>query len=230
MFEDSDHNAKVRAMLMAERFRGYLPVVVDVETGGFNASTDALLEIAATTFRMREDGILEVADTYSYNVEPFSGSNIEASALEFTGIDPFHPFREAIPEHDALTELFSILRKAVKRNGCNRAILTAHNASFDQAFINAAIDRCGIKRSPFHPFSSFDTASLAGLTFGQTVLAKTCQIAGLEFDNSKAHSAAYDAEKTAQLFCLMVNRWRELGGWQLAQDASDMYNKTESDC
>ena len=80
-------------------------------------------------------------------------------------------------------------------------------------FLNAAAARCGIKRNPFHPFSSFDTATLAGLAYGQTVLAKACQAAGIDFDGKEAHSARYDTEKTAELFCGIVNRWKEMGGW-----------------
>ncbi|WP_133859421.1 MULTISPECIES: ribonuclease T [Pseudomonas] len=198
---------------MARRFRGYLPVVVDVETGGFNAATDALLEIAATTVAMDEDGVLYPDHTYFFRVEPFAGANIEAAALEFTGIKLDHPLRMAVGEEQALSEIFKGVRKSLKANGCKRAILVGHNSSFDLGFLNAAVLRCGLKRNPFHPFSSFDTATLAGLAYGQTVLAKACQAAGIEFDNREAHSARYDTEKTAELFCGIVNRWREMGGW-----------------
>ena len=198
---------------LAQRFRGFLPVIVDVETGGFNPQTDALLEIAAVTIRMDQDGYLHRHETFSFHVEPFEGANIEQAALDFTGIDLDCPDRMAEPELMVMTDLLSAVRRAVKENGCTRAVIVGHNAHFDLNFVNAAIDRCNIKRSPFHPFSVFDTASLAGLAFGQTVLAKACQVAGLEFSNSAAHSAAYDAEKTAELFCVIVNRWKELGGW-----------------
>lgn len=199
--------------LMSERFRGFLPVVIDVETGGFIASTDAILEVAATTVRMDENGLLQVHRTYDFHVQPFAGSNIEQSALDFTGIDPYHPFREAVAEQVALEELFSVVRKEVRDQKCTRAILVGHNAHFDAGFINAAAARCDIKRNPFHPFSYFDTATLSGLAYGQTVLAKACVEAGITFDNSEAHSAAYDAERTAELFCEIVNRWKESGGW-----------------
>ena len=199
--------------LLGERFRGFLPVVVDVETGGFNAGTDGILEIAASLLRMDESGALKIHATHAYNVAPFEGANLEQSALDFTGIDPWHPFREAIPEAEALGELFKIIRKEIKEQGCVRAILVGHNAHFDAAFVNAAVERCGLKRNPFHPFSHFDTATLSGLAYGQTVLAKACSEAGIEFDSDSAHAAAYDAEKTAQLFCQIVNRWQELGGW-----------------
>ena len=196
-----------------ERFRGFLPVIIDVESGGFIASTDALLEVGATTVRMDKDGQLAVHRTYNYHIKPFEGANIEQAALDFTGIDPYHPFREAVAEEDALGELFNVVRKEIRDQQCTRAILVGHNAHFDAGFINAAAERCGIKRNPFHPFSFFDTATLAGLAFGQTVLAKACAEAGIAFDNNEAHSAAYDAERTAELFCDIVNRWKESGGW-----------------
>jgi ribonuclease T len=206
---------------MAQRFRGFLPVIVDVETGGFNSHTDALLEIAAVTIRMDQDGVLHRHETFSFHVEPFEGANIEQAALDFTGIDLDSPDRMAEPELMVMADLLSAVRRAVKENGCTRAVIVGHNAHFDLNFVNAAIDRCNIKRSPFHPFSVFDTATLAGLAYGQTVLAKTCQVAGIEFSNSAVHSAAYDAEKTAELFCAIVNRWKELGGWNEALDEED---------
>ena len=198
---------------MAARFRGYLPVVVDVETGGFNCATDALLEIAATTIGMDEGGFLYPEHTQFFRIEPFEGANIEQAALDFTGIKLDHPLRMAVTEEHALTEIFRGLRKSLKANSCKRAILVGHNSSFDLGFLNAAVNRTGIKRNPFHPFSSFDTATLAGLAYGQTVLAKACQAAGIDFDGKEAHSAGYDTEKTAELFCGIVNRWKEMGGW-----------------
>lgn len=195
-------------------------MVVDIETGGFIASTDAILEIAATVVRMDEDGILRVHRTHNFHVQPFEGSNIEQSALDFTGIDPYHPFREAVSEEQAMEDLLRIVRKEIRDQNCTRAVLVGHNAHFDAGFVNAAVERCGIKRNPFHPFSFFDTATLAGLAFGQTVLAKACAEAGIAFDNAEAHSAAYDAERTAELFCDIVNRWKECGGWLPSFDES----------
>ena len=204
---------------ICDRFRGFLPVVIDIETGGFIASTDAMLEIAATIIRMDEDGQLLVHRTHSYQVKPFEGANLEQAALDFTGIDPYHPFREAVDEHEAMTEVFKVIRKEIRDQQCSRAVLVGHNAHFDAGFVNAAVERCDIKRNPFHPFSHFDTATLAGLAFGQTVLAKACREAGISFDNAEAHSAAYDADRTAELFCDIVNRWKESGGWMPMFDA-----------
>lgn len=206
---------------MADRFRGYLPVVVDVETAGFNATTDALLEIAAVTLTMDETGYLLVDQSYSANIKPFPGANLEPSALAFTGINPDDPERNALDETTALESIFKPIRKAIKSNGCKRAILVGHNASFDHGFVNQAALRTHLKRNPFHPFSTFDTATLAGLAFGQTVLAKACDVAGIEFDNKQAHSALYDTLKTAELFCLIVNRWKDLGGWDLVLQTRD---------
>jgi ribonuclease T len=204
-------------MCLKERFRGYYPVVIDVETAGSNPKTDALLEIAATTLQMDQDGWLALDQTTHFHVEPFEGANIEKAAIDFNGIDPFNPLRGAVSEHDALHEIFKVIRKGMKAAGCNRAIVVAHNAAFDHNFLMAASERASLKRNPFHPFATFDTATLAGLALGQTVLAKACQTAAIPFDNSEAHSALYDTERTAELFCHIVNKWKSLGGWPLAE-------------
>ena len=193
---------------IAARFRGFLPVVVDVETAGFDPQRHALLEIAAVMIRMDADGWLVPGATHACHVLPFLGSELDQSALAFNKIDPDHPFRDALAERDALRKVLDPIRKSVASHGCNRAILVGHNAHFDLGFIKAAVDRNDYKRNPFHAFSVFDTVSLAGLAYGQTVLAKAAQAAGLNWDNSAAHSAIYDAEQTARLFCTIVNRWR----------------------
>lgn len=197
-----------QARMMASRFRGFLPVVVDVETGGFNSNTDALLEIAAVLLRFDENGDLQRHSSHWYHVTPFEGANIEQASLDVTGIDPDHPLRPALPEREALRRLFREVRTEVKAQGCNRAVLVGHNAWFDLSFLNAAVVRTEIKRNPFHHFSSFDTATLGGVAYGQTVLARAIEAADLGWDGGEAHSAIYDAEKTADLFCGIVNRFR----------------------
>jgi ribonuclease T len=193
---------------IAGRFRGFLPVVVDVETAGFDPQRHALLEIAAVMIRMDADGRLVLGATHACHVLPFLGSELDQSALAFNKIDPEHPFRDALAERHALPKILDPIRKAVESHGCNRAILVGHNAHFDLGFVKAAVDRNDYKRNPFHAFSVFDTVSLAGLAYGQTVLAKAAKAAGLGWDNSAAHSAIYDAEQTARLFCAIVNRWQ----------------------
>lgn len=208
--------SELDASLMKQRFRGYLPVVIDVETAGFNARTDALLEIAAVTLKFDEEGWLHPDQTFHYHVDPFEGANIEQAALDFNGIDPNSPLRGAVPEEEAMKELFKPIRKAQKDAGCQRSVLVGHNATFDHGFVMAAAERANLKRNPFHPFVTFDTAALAALTLGQTVLIKACQAAGIAFDSKEAHSAVYDTERTAELFCWMVNRYKNLGGWPLS--------------
>ncbi|MEX0965463.1 MAG: ribonuclease T [Pseudohongiellaceae bacterium] len=212
---DSD-SVEDSSYLLANRFRTYLPVVVDIETGGFNSRTDAILEISAVILGMDEEGVIGIDQTYYHRIIPFEGLNIEEAALKFTGIDPFHPLRVARPEREVMQTMFGMVRDAMKARHCKRAILVGHNAHFDLGFINAASERHNLKRNPFHPFSCFDTATLSGLAYGQTVLARACETAGIEFDSDEAHSARYDAEKTAELYCQIVNKWQQLGGWPLS--------------
>jgi ribonuclease T len=218
--------------LMVRRFRGFLPVVVDVETGGFQPGTDALLQIAAVLIEIDPGGRLYRGETHSYHVRPFANSRLDPASLLVNKIDPWHPLRPAIDESDALQRIFRAVRAAIRSHGCRRAVLVGHNAAFDLAFLNAAITRTAIKRNPFHPFSCFDTATLAGAALGQTVLAKAVTVAGLAWDKSSAHSATYDAERTADLFCLICNeladsyaraeqRARQLGWQELAAATPD---------
>ena len=199
-----------RQDLVSGRFRGYYPVVVDVETGGFNAATDALLEVAAATFAVNEDGCWYVEQCTAHQVQPFEGAKLEPEALKFNRIDPEHALRKqlAVTEKQALENIFRIVRRRVKDYDCKRAILVGHNPSFDLNFINAAAQRSALKRNPFHPFSTFDTATLGGLIYGQTVLSRAVEAAGFSWDQDRAHSANYDAQMTAELFCAVVNQWR----------------------
>jgi ribonuclease T len=193
---------------MGRRFRGFLPVVVDVETGGFDPRRDALLEIAAVILRLDDHDQVAPAHSLSCHLEPFPGAHLDPRALAFNGIDPYHPFRGAVAEPAALDQLFQPVRRALRASGCHRAILVGHNAAFDLAFLNAAVERCGHRRNPFHPFSTLDTVTLAALAYGHTVLARAVQLAGLPWDNQAAHSALYDAERTAELFCTVINQWQ----------------------
>ena len=201
---DAKHN-------IAKRFRGFFPVIIDVETAGFDASKDALLEIAAVTLELDNDNNWCIDEVIGKHIQPFEGANFDSASLEFTGIDPDHPFRKqiAVSEIDALKDIFSRIRKKIKDYDCSRAILVGHNSSFDLNFLNACVERNNIKRNPFHPFSTFDTVTLAGLVYGQTVLSRAAISAGLEWNEKDAHSARYDAEQTALLFCKIINKWNE---------------------
>lgn len=196
---------------MSERFRGYLPVVVDVETGGFDWNRHALLEIAVQPVDLDEDGRLVPGEIASAHLVPAPGTEIDPKSLQITGIDLDHPFRLAKPEKEALDHVFAAVRAAVRKHECQRAILVGHNAHFDLNFLNAAVARTQHKRNPFHPFSVFDTVTLAGVAYGQTVLARAVMAAGLSWNGEEAHSAVYDTERTAELFCKIVNGWPRLG-------------------
>jgi ribonuclease T len=192
---------------MAERFRGYLPVVVDVETGGFDWTRHALLEIAAVPIELDDAGRFVPGEVACAHLHPAPGTEIDPKSLEVTGIVLDHPFRMAKEEKEALDHVFAAVRAAVRRHNCQRAILVGHNAHFDLDFLNAAVARVQHKRNPFHPFSVFDTVTLGGVAFGQTVLARALQAAGLAWNQTEAHSAVYDAERTAELFCKVANAW-----------------------
>lgn len=187
------------------RFHGYLPVVVDVETGGVDCERDALLEVAAVFLDMESDGTIVSVESDTNHILPFEGARLQKDAMAIHNIDPYHPFRLAKSEEDVLTSFFSIVAAHVKKAGCRRAVLVGHNANFDLSFIQAASRRCGIKESPFHAFTCFDTATLSALHYGKTVLAKALEKAGIAFNTKEAHSALYDAQVTAELFCKIVN-------------------------
>lgn len=199
---------------LSSRFRGFLPVVVDLETGGLNPEKDAILEIALVMLEINDQGLLCRGETHSAHILPFIGANIAPESLQITGIDPYHPFRLAISEEEALTEAFLRIRQTLQTTGCERAVLVGHNANFDLSFLQAACKRHKISDNPFHKFTTFDTATLSALAVGETVLAKAVRAAGMAFNKNEAHSAIYDAEITADLFCWIVNRWHEVGGWQ----------------
>jgi ribonuclease T len=195
--------------LTSRRFRGFLPVVIDVETGGFHSRTDALLELAAVIIQVDGAGRVGRGATHSWHIKPFEGARLDPVSLEVNGIDPWHPLRPAVDEQVALQAMFREVRTAIRAHGCRRAILVGHNAAFDLGFLNAGVERTGIKRNPFHPFSCFDTATLGGVALGQTVLARATTVVGIDWDHEMAHSAKYDAERTADLFCHVCNAMHE---------------------
>lgn len=194
---------------LKNRFRGFLPVVVDIETAGVDPERNALLEMCIVLIKMNTAGEFYRDTTHFEHILPFDGAELDATSLAFNKIDPFQPLRFAIDEKSALKNLFAPIKKALKETKCERAVLVGHNAWFDLLFLKNAIKRCQLS-SPFHAFTCFDTATLSGFVYGQTVLAKAVRAAGIYFDNNEAHSAIYDAEKTADLFCNMLNKWRLL--------------------
>lgn len=195
--------------MLNQRFRGFLPVVIDIETSGVNPEHNALLEICAVFVTMDENGVFRKGEHIYENILPFEGSKLDAASLEFNNIDPYQPLRFAVTENEALEKLFALVSKKVGEANCTRAVLVGHNAWFDLLFLKAATARSKLK-FPFHSFTCFDTATLSGLVYKQTVLSKAMTAAGIKFDSNEAHSAIYDANKTAELFCAILNTWQGL--------------------
>lgn len=192
---------------LKQRFRGFLPVVVDIETAGIDPEKHALLEICMVLLDMDDAGNLYCKEHHFEHILPFENAALDPESLAFNQIDPFQPLRFALDEKTALERLFKPIYDMIEARSCNRAVLVGHNAWFDLLFLKAAVKRTGI-RFPFHAFTCFDTATLSGVVYGQTVLAKAARKAKIEFDTSEAHSAIYDALKTAELFCKIVNSLR----------------------
>ena len=193
-------------MNIAKRFAGYLPVVVDCETGGVDPQQDALLEVAAQIIKPDAKKVV-MGEILHYHVEAFPGSVITDEALSVNQIRPDHPFRFAVPESDCLIDMAMKIREHCKRYRCRRAVLVGHNAHFDLAFLIAAYKRCdAMKLFPFHRFMVFDTVTLSAMFVRETVLARAVVRAGLAFDINEAHSALYDVDRTAALFCHLVNK------------------------
>lgn len=192
--------------MIKHRFRGFLPVIVDIETSGIDPQTNALLEVSIVLIDINQDGKYVPKKSYFEHVLPFDGAVLDQESLAFNKIDPYQPLRFAVDEKTALQQLFAPIFEALKQSGCQRAVLVGHNAWFDLLFLKQAVKRTGVK-SPFHAFTCFDTATLGGFLYGQTVLAKVLKAARIPFDTDEAHSAIYDAQKTAELFCCMMNTY-----------------------
>ena len=187
---------------MQNRFRGFMPVVIDVECGGF-------IPYRCTVGNCRSvvgdsgDGSLAAWGNWRYHVQPFPAptsngvTRCDGLSILFTRYAQRFQRRSA---HAIVQEI----SQAMKDNDCTRAILVGHNACFDLNFLNAAVARTEIKRNPFHPFSSFDTATLAGVAFGQTGYRsrfKRPESLGIRTNAF----GAYDAQQTADCFARSAN-------------------------
>ena len=154
-----------------------------------------------------EKNMLSIYDFDHYHVVPKKYTRITNTALSFNKIIPDHPFRLALEEKKVLCKLYGKIKKNVKENKCLKAVLVGHNAWFDLSFLVEANKRNKITNMPLHQFTSFDTATLGALVYGQTVLSQILNAAHIKFNDEKAHSALYDAIKTAQLFCKVINQF-----------------------
>ena len=193
---------------MANRLRGFCPIVVDVETGGLDPQNSALLDIAALSLTLDKKGKMVIDESFEVSCIPDERCTIVPEALKINKINLEEHALKAVNEQKSMRKFFQFCRKAIKKHDCQRGILVGHNANFDLSFITAAAARHGVKRNPFHPFSVMDTVGLAGLVYGQTVLKVAAQKAGIPFDDAKAHSAMYDTRVTAELFCKIHNEFK----------------------
>ncbi|MDD6319227.1 MAG: exonuclease domain-containing protein [Succinatimonas hippei] len=211
--DKSERGELPRACDISKRFRGFLPVVVDVETAGFDPEKNALLEVAAMPLALNDKGIMVPGEIFSANIRPFEGSVLVEENLKFLGIDPYAADRNIQDEKESITALFRFVHRAVKAAHCKKALLTGHNGSFDLGFVNAAGRRAGLeKKNPFHPFTVLDTSTVGALVFGHTVLAKACMGAHINYEGKNAHGAAYDTKVEAELFCAAYNRFTTFCG------------------
>lgn len=191
---------------LSQKFRGYYPVVVDIETGGLDPQQHTILDIAAITLTLDKKGKLVPLKEYQTHVYPHPDYITTPEALKINKINLKHLEFSGVSEKQALQSIFKPIRAAQTAHDCKQSILVGHNAFFDLAFINAAAKRSKVRRNPFHQYSTLDTVTLSGVMLGHTVLVKACELAGISFDRKQAHTALYDAQKTAQLFCSLVNK------------------------
>ncbi|MBM4222986.1 MAG: ribonuclease T [Gammaproteobacteria bacterium] len=186
-------------------FGHYYPIVIDCETSGINPDQHALLEVACVILAP-VDKKLQIIARETFHVLPFEGAQFDPDSMKIHQIDPHYPLRFAESEKDVLIKLNAMIAPYIKGH-YRRALLVGHNAWFDLAFLNKAYERQSVK-SPFHRFTCMDTATLSAFFLRETVLAKALYRCRIAYDPKEAHSALYDAEKTAELLALLWNNYQ----------------------
>ena len=182
--------------------------MIDCETSGLNPDQHALLEVAYACLDFDDQqSILSPGIAETFHILPFEGASFDPSSMAIHKIDPYYPLRFAEEESVILKKLTAFVEARTKMAGYKRALLVGHNSWFDLAFLNKAYNRHNMK-SPFHQFTSCDTATLSGFLLKETVLAKALYKAHIHYDPKEAHSALYDAKLTAKLVCWLWNRWQ----------------------
>jgi ribonuclease T len=195
---------------ISERFRQFLPVVIDLETGGLDPNKHALLEIAATPILYDTRYGFYYDDIFHEHVKPHPSTQIDQQALAINQIVVDSALRFAVEETYAIKTLVQWINAYLKKTSCSKAIIVAHNAHFDLRFLINAMTRSSNERCPLHRFSTLDTVTMSALVYGETVLAKALNKARIDFNENNAHGALYDTWKTAQLFCQIVNLFPSL--------------------
>ena len=166
-------------------------VVFDIETTGFSAVNDRIIEIGAVKV---ENG--EIVDRYSTFVNPERPIPFEIEKL--TGINDGMVVDAAVIE-DILPEFLAFSEDC---------IMVAHNAEFDMSFIKENCRRMNLLRK----FTVVDTLAMARSMLPDLKnykLDTVVEAVGGTLENH--HRAVEDAESTADIFVKFVARLKGMG-------------------
>lgn len=164
-------------------------VVFDLETTGFSAEVDRIIEIGAVKIKNGE-----IVDNFSKFVNPKIPIPFRIEKL--TGIND-SMVMEAEPIEKILPEFLEF---------CGDAVMVAHNAGFDTSFIINNAERLGIKYDP----TIMDTVLLAQFVIPNLhnyKLDTLCKHLAVSLENH--HRAVDDAQATAYIYLKMVKMLEE---------------------
>ena len=155
-------------------------VVFDIETTGFSASKNQIIEIGAVKM---EQG--EITDRFSTFVNP--KEPIPYRIEELTGISD-----RMVMDAEGIEQILPRFLEF-----CKDSVLVAHNAGFDTGFIETKAKMLGISTD----FTVVDTLSLARALLPDLSRFKLDQVAkALNISLENHHRAVDDAECTAHIF------------------------------
>lgn len=166
--------------------------VLDFETTGTSPDQDEIIQAGLAL--VDETGAISAV--YGSLVKP--EKPIPDWITQLTGIGN-EDVAEAPGLESVMAELVPYLQEAV---------LVAHNVSFDAAFLQAALDRCG-----YLPFAGrmLDTLDLSRIAFPSMSSYRLSSLTySLGIGHDRPHQADSDAEATAQLFLACIGRLRSL--------------------
>ncbi|MDO4788566.1 MAG: PolC-type DNA polymerase III [Johnsonella sp.] len=166
-------------------------VVFDIETTGFSALHDRIIEIGAV--KMKDN---EIKERFSCFINP--KIPIPYKIQELTGISD-----EMVMDAPLIEEQLPLFLEF-----CKDSVLVAHNAVFDTGFIRENARRMGIAHDP----AIIDTLAFARLllpNLGRFKLDNIAKSLGIELKNH--HRAVDDAECTAFIWQKFVEMLKERG-------------------
>ena len=164
-------------------------VVFDIETTGFSATADRIIEIGAVKVRAGE-----ITDYYSTFVNPEVPIPFEITKL--TSITD-----EMVMEAPTIDKVLPEFLEFV-----GDAALVAHNAGFDVGFIKENAKRLGLN----HKYTYLDTVALARVllpTLGKFKLNIVAKALNISLENH--HRAVDDAKATAEIFVKFIEMLKE---------------------